>query len=116
MATCFLADARHSRKYRSSVFVLAASLAAVTVPRRGPYNTLPDDYDLSCLLFLIRAHPLLPVVPRSPFGQNEKAAILGPTVASTQGVWPAYDAHETLGCQFTNAPLGFSFHAQTCSV
>ena len=26
------------------------------------------------------------------------------------------DSHDTFGCQFTNAPLGLSFHAQTCSV
>lgn len=32
------------------------------------------------------------------------------------GVWPEKDWQETLGCQFTNAPFGFSFHAQTCSV
>ena len=30
--------------------------------------------------------------------------------------WPSNESHETLGCQFTNAPLGFSFQAQTCSV
>ena len=29
---------------------------------------------------------------------------------------PAYCSQETLGCQFTKAPLGFSFHAQTCRV
>jgi hypothetical protein len=57
-----------------------------------------------------------------PFGsacRTEGAAslaFLGPTIASTQGVWPVNDSHETLGCQFTNAPLGLSFHAQTCSV
>jgi hypothetical protein len=37
-------------------------------------------------------------------------------IASTQGFWPLNAWHETFGCQFTNAPLGFSFHAQTCSV
>lgn len=29
---------------------------------------------------------------------------------------PGNASHETLGCQFTNAPLGFSLHAQTCRV
>jgi hypothetical protein len=29
---------------------------------------------------------------------------------------PANCSQETLGCQFTKAPLGFSFHAQTCRV
>jgi hypothetical protein len=39
-----------------------------------------------------------------------------PAIAPAQGFWPANKSHDTLGCQFTNAPLGFSFHAQTCSV
>lgn len=26
------------------------------------------------------------------------------------------DVHDTFGCQFTNAPCGFSFQAHTCSV
>lgn len=37
-------------------------------------------------------------------------------IVSTQGFWPLNAWHETFGCQFTNAPLRFSFHAQTWSV
>jgi hypothetical protein len=43
-------------------------------------------------------------------------ALLQVAIAPTYGFWLANDAHETWGCQFTNAPLGFCFHAQTCSV
>ena len=41
-------------------------------------------------------------------------------VGSSQGAgfqfWGANASHEKAGFQFVNAPLGFSFHAQTCSV
>jgi hypothetical protein len=30
--------------------------------------------------------------------------------------WPLKAVQDTLECQFTNAPAGFSFQAQTCSV
>ena len=33
-----------------------------------------------------------------------------------QGLLPSNSSHETLECQFTNVPLGFGFHAHTCSV
>ena len=33
-----------------------------------------------------------------------------------QGFLGLNELHETLGCQFVNAPLGLSFHALTCSV
>jgi len=36
--------------------------------------------------------------------------------ADAIGYLPVNGSHETCGCQFTNAPLGLSFHAQTCSV
>jgi hypothetical protein len=29
---------------------------------------------------------------------------------------PLNPSHETFACQFTNAPVGFSFHAHTCRV
>jgi len=32
------------------------------------------------------------------------------------GFWLPNASRKTLQCQFTNAPFGFSFHAQTCSV
>ena len=32
------------------------------------------------------------------------------------GAWPENAAQETFGCQLTNAPFGFGFHAQTCNV
>ena len=37
-------------------------------------------------------------------------------VRDGHGFWAVNPSHETLGCQFTNVPLGFSFQAQTCSV
>ena len=30
--------------------------------------------------------------------------------------WPSNCSQDTSECQFTNAPVGFGFHAQTCSV
>src|SRR5687768_11224573 len=30
--------------------------------------------------------------------------------------WPLNPSQEILECQFTNMPVGFSFHAHTCSV
>ena len=30
--------------------------------------------------------------------------------------WPENASHEMFECQFTNVPVGFSFHAHTCSV
>jgi hypothetical protein len=32
------------------------------------------------------------------------------------GFCPLKPSHETFACQFTNAPVGFSFHAHTCRV
>ena len=33
-----------------------------------------------------------------------------------QGFCPLNASHDTLACQFTNVPVGLSFHAHTCSV
>jgi hypothetical protein len=41
---------------------------------------------------------------------------VGPLKARTRGVWPLNPSQEISACQFTNMPVGFSFHAQTCSV
>ncbi len=53
----------------------------------------------------------------SVFPQTAMGSIISVRlIASTQGFWPLKAWQETFGCQLTNAPLGFSFHAQTCSV
>ena len=49
-------------------------------------------------------------------GKGDRARRRDGRRSSTHGTRPAKDAHETLGCQLTNAPFGLSFHAQTCSV
>jgi len=47
---------------------------------------------------------------------HHRAAVHGAAIAGSQGVGPLYAAHDTLGCQFTNGPVGLCFHAHTCSV
>ena len=50
-------------------------------------------------------------------GILDDAAIQTRVMAETaQGFCPRNASHETLRCQFTNMPLGFSFQAHTCSV
>ena len=36
--------------------------------------------------------------------------------AFVEAAQPSKESHDTLACQFTNMPVGLSFHAQTCSV
>lgn len=41
---------------------------------------------------------------------------LGASLLRAYGFCPLNDSQDTSGCQLTNAPFGFGFHAQTCSV
>jgi hypothetical protein len=50
--------------------------------------------------------------------ESVATSLRGTAAVSASNYWlcPPKFSHDTLGCQFTNAPLGFSFHAQTCNV
>jgi hypothetical protein len=54
--------------------------------------------------------------PLRSAGKSEEAALHGPTFDSTKEWFdPRMTGRKTAGCQFTNAPFGFSFQAHTCS-
>ena len=58
-----------------------------------------------------------PACPRlRPDWQRGDAASSGLGPLRDQFGWSSYAAHDTVGCQFTNGPVEFSFHAHTCSV
>jgi hypothetical protein len=50
-----------------------------------------------------------------PFERNRRTRS-GPGSGGSPDSSPLNASQRTCGCQFTNVPLGFSFHAHTCSV
>ena len=51
-----------------------------------------------------------------PPPSHHRAAVPGAAIVWRQGLCPLKASHDTLACQFTNVPVGLSFHAHTCSV
>jgi hypothetical protein len=73
-------------------------------------DTVPDEFRHGYEAVSVVRHLFAPTPP-----SHHRVAVRG-AIAWSQGFCPLKASHDTLACQFTNVPVGLSFHAHTCSV